>query len=47
MWLTFFDSNGGKRDENTGFDNWWDFTEATSIELKKNEPLNGVGLILK
>jgi hypothetical protein len=46
-WKSLVESNNGEKDEDLGFENWWLLTRKTSIAVEENEPLTGVGKIVK
>lgn len=46
-WKELVDINKGTQDDDSGFQKWWAFTVETSIAIEENEPLTGVGIIVK
>ncbi len=46
-WNDLIELNGGEKDDDLGFDKWWSITLKTSISVEENEPLTGVGKIVK
>ena len=46
-WKSLIESNNGENDEDLEFENWWLLTRKTSIAVEENEPLTGVGKIVK
>jgi hypothetical protein len=46
-WNDLIELNDGEKDDDLGFEKWWSLTLKTSISVEENEPLTGVGKIVK
>ncbi|MGV3611399.1 MAG: hypothetical protein ACO1N0_10645 [Fluviicola sp.] len=46
-WKSLLAENGGEKDEDLGFDQWWKNMVKVSTGIEEKEPLTGVGKIVK